>query len=92
MSQASNLLGAVLGLVFTLVGIIIVFKVGAATLPTILFSIGDIVNAFTAGSVNDTTGDAILSIAGLVVAVMAVLGLLFLFVDAAFTAGGRRSE
>ncbi len=90
--HASHLINSVIGLVFTLVGIIIVFKVGAATLPQILFSIGDIVNAFKTGSVNDTTGNAILSVAGLVVAVLAVLGLLFLFVDAAFTAGGGRSS
>lgn len=85
-------MNAVVGLVFTLVGIIIVFKVGAATLPLILQSIGSIVNAFSAGTVNDTTGDAILSIAGLVIAVLAVLGVLFLFIDAAFTAGSGKSQ
>lgn len=92
MHSASHLISSVVGLVFTLVGIVIVFKVGASVLPSILFAIGDIVNAFSSGSVNDTTGDAILSIAGLVVAVLAVLGLLFLFIDAAFSAGGGKSN
>jgi hypothetical protein len=91
MYEASHLLSSIVGLVFTLVGIVIVFKVGAAILPVVLQAIGSIVNAFNTGSVNDTTGNAILGIAGLVVAVLAVLGLLFLFINAAFAAGGGKS-
>lgn len=87
MPNATHLVGAIFGLVLTLVGVVIVFKVGAAILPTTLFAIGDIVNAFSTGSTNDTTGDAILSVAGIVVAVIAVLGLLLLFINAAFSAG-----
>jgi len=92
MFQASHLINAIFGLVLTLVGVVIVFKVGASILPTTLFAIGDIVNAFNAGDVNDSTGNAILSISGLVVAVIAVLGLLLLFIQAAFTAGTGRGE
>lgn len=92
MPPATHLINAIFGLVLTLVGVVIVFKVGASILPTTLFAIGDIVNSFNNGSVNDTTGDAILGIAGLVVAVIAVLGLLLLFIDAAFTAGRGRGE
>lgn len=93
MPNATHLVSAIFGLVLTLIGVVIVFKVGAAILPTTLFAIGDIVNSFNSGSVNDTTGDAILGIAGLVVAVVAVLGLLLLFINAAFSAGsGRHGE
>ena len=92
MIHVGGLLESIIGLVLVLVGIVIVFKVGASVLPLALFAIGDIVNAFKNGSVNDTTGNAILSVAGIIVAVVAVLGLLVLFIQTAFEGlhvGGR---
>lgn len=91
MVNVNGLLESIVGLVLVLVGIVIVFKVGASMLPITLFAIGDIVNAFKTGSVNDSTGDAILSVAGIIVAVVAVLGLLALFIQTAFEGLNKRS-
>lgn len=90
MVNVNGLLESIVGLVLVLVGIVIVFKVGASMLPITLFAIGDIVNAFKTGSVNDSTGDAILSVAGIIVAVVAVLGLLALFIQTAFEGLNKR--
>jgi len=84
MIHVGGLLESIIGLVLVLVGIVIVFKVGGAVLPLVLFSVGDIVNAFKTGSVNDSTGDAVLNVSGIIVAVVAVLGLLTLFIRTAF--------
>lgn len=82
-----HILSAVLGLVFTLIGIVIVFRVGSAVLPQVLQSVGSIVNNFSSGTTNDTTGDAVLHIGGLVIAVVVVIGLIVLFIESAFSFG-----
>lgn len=85
-----HVLGAVIGLVFTLIGIVIVFRVGAAVLPQVLQALGSIVNNFSSGTTNDTTGDAVLHIGGLVIAVIVVIGLIVLFIESAFAFGRTR--
>lgn len=84
-----GVLAAVIGLVFTLIGIVIVFRVGASILPQVLQAVGSIVNNFTTGTTNDTTGDAVLRIGGLVIAVIVVIGLIVLFIESAFSFGKR---
>jgi len=76
-------LGAILGLVFALIGIVIVFKVAASMAPTLFQSVADLNNVFKTNTTNDTTGDALAKIGALVIAVVFVLGLIVLLLRGA---------
>jgi small-conductance mechanosensitive channel len=76
-------LGHILGFVFALIGIVIVFKISASLAPTLFGALADLVNVFKTNTTNDTTGDALAKIGGLVIAVIFVLGLIVLLMRAA---------
>lgn len=87
--RAATGLGGSMAIVWTIVGAVVAITIAATLAPTLFTALGDLVAAMLAGGTNSTTGDLILGVMVIVVAIAVVVGFVGLVLRSTKLGGGK---